>query len=233
MCMRRLIEEGADINALTNENKSPSQLAEEMKCGLVFARALQDSGRYDDDGTPRLQPRFTKDLAKRILFCSPFVCILNDPKLIVVYDLDCNCHVICTSVVSVVLDGFRMAYRSEHTSPNIRCKRPACWRTDPQNTIPSRHLQRHGSPRCSSLDIYYSSVYITRLGSVTDCSNLLNTSFFQHYLWTSFRDVNVLFFTICRFRSWLHSSTGRNIRTEEDCGGTGCVWRIRRATFLH
>src|SRR5579859_3258754 len=179
MCMRRLIEEGADINALTNENKSPSQLAEEMKCGLVFARALQDSGRYDDDGTPRLQPRFTKDLAKRILFCSPFVCILNDPKLIVVYDLDCNCHVICTSVVSVVLDGFRMAYRSEHTSPNIRCKRPTCWRTDPQNTIPSRHLQRHGSPRCSSLDIYYSSVYITRLGSVTDCSTFSTHPFFN------------------------------------------------------
>jgi hypothetical protein len=81
MCMRRLIEEGADINALTNENKSPSQLAEEMKCSLVFARALQDSGRYDDDGTPRTKPRFTKDLAKKILFCSPFVRALKGGKV--------------------------------------------------------------------------------------------------------------------------------------------------------
>lgn len=77
MCMRRLMEEGADINALTNENKSPSQLAEEMKCSLVFERALQDSGRYNDDGTPVVKPRLTKDQAKKIVFCSPFVCIIG------------------------------------------------------------------------------------------------------------------------------------------------------------
>ena len=35
MCMRRLIEEGADLNALTNEGKSPVKLAEEMKYSLV------------------------------------------------------------------------------------------------------------------------------------------------------------------------------------------------------
>jgi hypothetical protein len=73
MCMRRLIEDGADIHALTNENKSPFKLAEEMKCSLVFERALKDSGRYNDDGTPRLKPRFSNDIAKKIMFCSPFV----------------------------------------------------------------------------------------------------------------------------------------------------------------
>jgi len=73
MCMRRLIEEGADINALNNDGKSPFKLAEEMKCILVFRRALQDSGRYNEDGTPRLKPRFSNDLAKKIVFCSPFV----------------------------------------------------------------------------------------------------------------------------------------------------------------
>ena len=73
MCMRRLIEEGADIHALTNENKSPIKLAEEMKCILVFQRALQDSGRYNDDLTPRLKPRLSNDLVKKIIFCSPFV----------------------------------------------------------------------------------------------------------------------------------------------------------------
>ena len=74
MCMRRLIEEGADIHALTNDNKSPEKLAEEMKCSLVFARALQDSGRYNDDGTPLLKPRLSNDVAKKIVFCAPFVC---------------------------------------------------------------------------------------------------------------------------------------------------------------
>lgn len=73
MCMRRLIEEGADIHALTNDGKSPKKLAEEMKCSLVFERALQDSGRYNDDGTPRIKPRLSTDLAKKIIFCSPFV----------------------------------------------------------------------------------------------------------------------------------------------------------------
>jgi hypothetical protein len=73
MCMRRLMEEGSDIHALTNENKSPIQLAEEMKCSLVFERALQDSGRYNYDGTPRLKPQFTQDLAKKIVFCAPLV----------------------------------------------------------------------------------------------------------------------------------------------------------------
>jgi palmitoyltransferase len=73
MCMRRLIEEGADIAALTNEGKSPVKLAEEMKCSLVFARALQDSGRYNDDLTPRVKPRFSQELADKIVFCSPFV----------------------------------------------------------------------------------------------------------------------------------------------------------------
>jgi palmitoyltransferase ZDHHC13/17 len=73
MCMRRLIEEGADIHALTNENKSPIKLAEEMKCILVFQRALQDSGRYNDDLTPRLKPRLSNELAKKVVFCSPFV----------------------------------------------------------------------------------------------------------------------------------------------------------------
>jgi hypothetical protein len=82
MCMRRLIEEGADINATTNENKSPGQLAEEMKCSLVFERALQDSGRYNDDGTPKIKPRFTKDQAKKIVFCAPFVCVLREVELI-------------------------------------------------------------------------------------------------------------------------------------------------------
>ena len=72
--MRRLIEEGADIHALTNENKTPIQLAQEMKCSLVLERALEDSGRYNDDATPRLKPRFTDDLAKKIVFCAPFVC---------------------------------------------------------------------------------------------------------------------------------------------------------------
>jgi hypothetical protein len=73
MCMRRLIEEGADIHALTNENKSPIKLAEEMKCSLVFQRALQDSGRYNDDGTPRSKPLFSNELAKKLTFISPFV----------------------------------------------------------------------------------------------------------------------------------------------------------------
>jgi hypothetical protein len=73
MCMRRLIEDGADIAALTNEGKSPLKLAEEMKCSLVFARALQDSGRYNDDLTPRVKPRLSQELANKIVFCSPFV----------------------------------------------------------------------------------------------------------------------------------------------------------------
>jgi hypothetical protein len=73
MCMRRLIEEGADIHALTNENKSPIKLAEEMKCSLVFQRALQDSGRSNDDGTPRSKPLFSNELAKKLTFISPFV----------------------------------------------------------------------------------------------------------------------------------------------------------------
>src|SRR5271170_2618504 len=73
MCMRRLIEEGADLNALTNEGKSPVKLAEEMKCSLVLERALEDSGRYNADLTPRLKPRFHSDLAKKITFCAPFV----------------------------------------------------------------------------------------------------------------------------------------------------------------
>jgi hypothetical protein len=71
--MRRLIEEGADIMALTNEGKSPLKLAEEMKCSLVFARALQDSGRYGPDLTPRAKPRLPQDVAKKIIFCFPFV----------------------------------------------------------------------------------------------------------------------------------------------------------------
>ena len=74
MCMRRLIEEGAELNALTNDGKSPIKLAEEMKCSLVLQRALEDSGRYNLDLTPRLKPRFHKDLAKKITFCAPFVC---------------------------------------------------------------------------------------------------------------------------------------------------------------
>lgn len=74
--MRRLIEEGADLNALTNEGKSPIKLAEEMKCSLVLSRALEDSGRYNADLTPRLKPRFHSDLAKKITFCAPFVIIV-------------------------------------------------------------------------------------------------------------------------------------------------------------
>ena len=74
MCMRRLIEEGSDINALTNENKTPIKLAEEMKCGLVLSRALEDSGRYHEDGTPRSQSRLSNDLTKKLIFCDPFVC---------------------------------------------------------------------------------------------------------------------------------------------------------------
>jgi hypothetical protein len=73
MCMRRLIEEGVDIHALTNENKSPKTLAEEMKASLVFQRALEESGRYSEDGTPRLKPRLSNDLAKKLTFCAPFV----------------------------------------------------------------------------------------------------------------------------------------------------------------
>ena len=77
MCMRRLIEEGADIHAITNENKSPITLAEEMKAGLVFRRALEESGRYNEDGSPRLKPRISNDLAKKLTFCSPFVIHLH------------------------------------------------------------------------------------------------------------------------------------------------------------
>jgi palmitoyltransferase ZDHHC13/17 len=73
MCMRRLIEEGADITALTTEGKSPLKLAEEMKCSLVFDRALKDSGRYNQDLTPRRKPHVPADIAKIIIFCSPFV----------------------------------------------------------------------------------------------------------------------------------------------------------------
>jgi len=73
MCMRRLVEEGSDLHAVTNENKTPIQLAEEMKCSLVLRRALVDSGRYDEDGTPRAKPRLTTDQAKKALFCIPFV----------------------------------------------------------------------------------------------------------------------------------------------------------------
>jgi hypothetical protein len=71
--MRRLIEEGADIHALTNEGKSPIKLAEEFKCGLVLRRALRDSGLYNENGTPTPKPRFSNDLAKKILFCTPCV----------------------------------------------------------------------------------------------------------------------------------------------------------------
>ena len=74
MCMRRLIEEGADIHALTSDGKLPIKLAEEMKCSLVFARALEDSGRYNFDGTPSRKPFLSKDLAKKVVFCAPFVC---------------------------------------------------------------------------------------------------------------------------------------------------------------
>ena len=70
--MRRLIEEGADIHALTNEGKSPFKLAEEMKCGLVFRRALEDSGRYNGDGTPIVKPRLSNDLAKKFIFFAPY-----------------------------------------------------------------------------------------------------------------------------------------------------------------
>lgn len=73
MCMRRLIEEGADITALTNDGKSPIKLAEEMKCSLVFARALQDSGRYNEDLTPKVKPQLSQDQAKKVIFCAPFV----------------------------------------------------------------------------------------------------------------------------------------------------------------
>lgn len=73
MCMRRLIEEGADIKALMNDGRSPFKLAEDMKCSLVLQRALEDSGRYSQDGAPRLKPRFSNDLAKKIMFCAPCV----------------------------------------------------------------------------------------------------------------------------------------------------------------
>lgn len=71
--MRRLIEEGSDVHALNTENKSPIKLAEEMKCSLVLQRALHDSGRYDEDGNPRIKPRFTTDVARKLIFCTPFV----------------------------------------------------------------------------------------------------------------------------------------------------------------
>ena len=66
-------EEGADIHVLMNDGKSPTKLAEEMKCSLVFARALEDSGRYNYDGTPRQKSRLSNDLAKKVVFCTPFV----------------------------------------------------------------------------------------------------------------------------------------------------------------
>lgn len=75
--MRRLIEEGADIHALTNEGKSAIKLAEEFKCGLVLRRALRDSGLYNEDGTPASKPRFSNDLAKKIMFCAPCVSPLH------------------------------------------------------------------------------------------------------------------------------------------------------------
>jgi hypothetical protein len=67
------MEEGADIHALTSDGKSPIKLAEEMKCSLVFSRALEDSGRYNYDGTPRRKPLLSNDLAKKVVFCAPFV----------------------------------------------------------------------------------------------------------------------------------------------------------------
>ena len=119
MCMRRLIEEGADIHALTNENKSPVKLAEEMKCILVFHRALQDSGRYNDDMTPRLKPRLSNDLAKKIIFCSPFVCSCAI-RVDLVYYLDCVGDVLCIAILFIILDHPRMAYWSECLCSEIR-----------------------------------------------------------------------------------------------------------------
>src|SRR5271169_6058173 len=111
MCMRRLIEEGADITALTNEGTSPVRLAEEMKCSLVLQRALEDSGRYNADLTPRLKPRFPNDLAKKITFCAPFVSFPLKSELIVVYYLDCVGAVFCFTILSFKLDGCGMAFR--------------------------------------------------------------------------------------------------------------------------
>jgi hypothetical protein len=103
MSMRRLIEEGSDINALTNENKSPMQLAQEMKCSLVFERALEDSGRYNEDGTPRIKPRISTDLAKKLVFVAPFVLSRAFP-LMVVYPMDCDGYVVSVTVIFIVVD---------------------------------------------------------------------------------------------------------------------------------
>jgi len=140
MCMRRLIEEGADITALTNEGKSPVTLAEEMKCSLVFARALQDSGRYNEDLTPRVKPRFSQDLAKKIMFCSPFVsppsglCPFPSPafdtllsvilcsRLTAVLNLDCIGDVFDVTVLFVVVDGDSLALQRECRCAGICCQ---------------------------------------------------------------------------------------------------------------
>jgi hypothetical protein len=113
--MRRLIEEGADLNALTNDGKSPVKLAEEMKCSLVLERALEDSGRYNADLTPRLKPRFHSDLAKKITFCVPFVCPLlwRRELTVLVYYLDYVGVVFCFTVLFVELDGCGMAFCHE------------------------------------------------------------------------------------------------------------------------
>src|ERR1700737_546820 len=154
MSMRRLIEEGSDIHALTNENKSPFQLAEEMKCSLVFERALQDSGRYHEDGTPRMKPRLTNDLAKKVVFISPFV--WSSPvSLTIVCHLDCDGSVVGVTFLFVVVDDSRLACWLEYPHSEVyyeRFTRHA--RPNSQDAILGRNICFLSSTRFAKMDIH-------------------------------------------------------------------------------
>jgi len=159
MCMRRLLEEGSDIHALTNEGKSPVMLAEEMKCSLVLQRALHDSGRYDEDGNPRLKPRFTNDVAKKIIFCAPFV-ILNVTLLMIVHNMGGFAIIVDSTILSFLLPDSRMALRlqfsgSESSHPGSSRRQ---W-PNPQDTISGRYLLRHCGTRRAQMDFYSTAMY--------------------------------------------------------------------------
>jgi hypothetical protein len=223
MCMRRLIEEGADLTALTNEGKSPVKLAEEMKCSLVFARALQDSGRYNDDLTPRVKPRLTQELANKIVFCSPFVqpktslafvrIFLADfvAELIAVLDLDCVGAVLVVTILFVVVARPFLALRLEPVGTEFRHQGyTRRRRTNPQDSVPGRYIHRHRRPRCPPLVIHNPPLH------------LLRSPHPKRPFRDGVCDGHVLLCPGRGLGSGILAQAGGDFGAKEDCGGVGC-----------